>query len=616
MISIKKLNLLLGVVPKLGYSNVAYMLWYRLSLKLGWRQRKFPLGKPITDKFFDATVPITNYPKSWRIKTLQKADCILEGKLTWFHYHSFQVGNPPNWFQNPFDGSVLNNPQKHWTALSDFELNTGDIKILWEPSRFDWLTDLARAYRVSGEEKYLEAINQWLEDWSQHNPKNQGPNWKCGQETSIRLMKLITTAQLLEQYTTATKALKYLIFDHLERIAGNINYAIAQDNNHGTSEAAGLYIGATWLLNQKNKDVSNSKLRKWKKNGRKYLENRILKLIASQGTFAQKSVTYHRVVVDTMSWVLIAMERLNESKFSDTINHRLEKLGEWQHKMIASSNGDVPNIGSNDGAMFDTLHNCDYRDFRPSTQLFFGVLKKQRLFAEGDYDEALFWRYPKQYSSFNLLKIKQTPIEILDRQFLIISHKTTKIYFILPLGNFRPSSSDAFHLDLWHNGNNLLCDSGTYSYNAGEVTDKFKSITAHNSVQVNSQEPMPKISRFLYGNWLKANHIEISITTNKIEFSASYFGFNNNKHFRKLEYDLDKNKLTVRDEVKKNKNTVVNIFWNIPDKLLVEVQLNNLDGFREIRNNLEVSKYYLEKHTISQLSFSTRKNLIITNIKF
>src|SRR5690606_17425749 len=127
---LKKLSLILPILPKLGYRNVAYMVWYRLSMKLGWRKRKFPLGAPTTGRFFKATAPIQNYPESWKTKTLEKANRILEGKLSWFHYHTFQVGNPPNWFQNPFDGSVLNNPKKHWTALSDFELNTGDIKIL------------------------------------------------------------------------------------------------------------------------------------------------------------------------------------------------------------------------------------------------------------------------------------------------------------------------------------------------------------------------------------------------------------------------------------------------------------------------------------------------------
>ena len=34
---------------------------------------------------------------------------------------------------------------------------------------------------------------------------------------------------------------------HLVRIAATLPYAIAQDNNHGTSEAAALFIGGAWL---------------------------------------------------------------------------------------------------------------------------------------------------------------------------------------------------------------------------------------------------------------------------------------------------------------------------------------------------------------------------------
>ena len=39
-----------------------------------------------------------------------------------------------------------------------------------------------------------------------------------------------------------------LVYIHLKRIESTISYAIAQDNNHGTSEAAALFIGGSWLL--------------------------------------------------------------------------------------------------------------------------------------------------------------------------------------------------------------------------------------------------------------------------------------------------------------------------------------------------------------------------------
>lgn len=623
---LKKISLLLPILPKLGYRNVAYMVWYRLSMKLGWRKRKFPLGTSITGTFFKATAPMDNYPESWKSKTLEKANRILEGKLTWFHYHSFQVGNPPNWFLNPFDGSALNNPKKHWTTLSDFELNTGDIKILWESSRFDWLTDLARGYRVTGEEKYIKTLNQWLQDWSQHNPKNQGPNWKCGQETAIRVMKLITTSQILEQDTNATKALQHMVYEHLERIAGNINYAIAQDNNHGTSEAAGLYISATWLLNQKNKEVSYSKLRQWKKRGRNLLENRVLKLIAPHGTFSQRSVTYHRVVVDTMSWVLYAMERYKETPFNEKVTERLLRLGEWQYKMIASKDGDMPNIGSNDGAMFETLHNNDYRDFRPSTQLFFGVLKKQKVFKDVNCDEPLYWRYPNLYKEFSFKTLQSPKIELLDNEFLIIRDSGTKIFLKILSDRSRPSACDALHIDVWYKGINILGDTGSYSYNAGEETVWFKSVEAHNTVQFDNNQQMPKISRFLFGNWVKAEDIQLQNNDDKVVFLTSYKDYRGNVHKRKMEYKFKKHQLSVIDELKQSKGNSAFCRWHMTSECfsknengiifndIATMKIENFDKAQLMSQY--ASLYYMEKHETTCVKVPFKNNVLTSTIKF
>jgi len=612
----KKLSLFLIVIPKLGFRNVGYMVWYRLSMKLGWRKRKFPLGTPVEGPFFKATTPLHNYPEIWKNKTIEKANSILEGNLTWFHYHQFQVGNPPNWFLNPFDNLVLNNPNKHWTALSDFDLNTGDIKILWEPSRFDWLTDLARSYRVTGEEKYLDTVNQWLHDWSTQNPKNQGPNWKCGQETAIRVMKLITTAQILNQDNDALKSLQQMVAEHLERIAGNINYAMAQDNNHGTSEAAGLYIGAVWLLQQK--QPNTKQLEKWKIRGRKLLENRISKLIAPQGTFAQRSVTYHRVVVDTLSWVLYAMERYQEPEFTAKIQDRLEKLGEWQYKLIAAPSGDAPNIGSNDGAMFETLHNGDYRDFRPSTQLFFGILRKQRVFDETSCDEPLFWRYPELYQDFPIIKIKLPEAEVVDNQFLILRGEETHIVLKIPSDQFRPSACDAFHLDVWHQGENILCDSGTYSYNAGAETAWFKSVQAHNTVQFGNAQQMPKLGRFLFGHWLNAEKLQsIQKTGKTVCWEGSFRDYKKRRHTRQIEWDSAKRQLVVTDTFEKPKNEWATIYWHTPLLLKDKFKLSCSDQ-EELKPTVQktpASLYYMQKTEKHTLSYQSTSNRLVTQIQ-
>lgn len=619
---LKKLSLLLPLLPKLGYWNVAYMLWYRTSLKLGMRKAKFSSGNPVKGNFYKSTSLASNYPEVWKPEVRAKAEALMQGQIDYFHHHSFEVGNPPNWFTNPFEDSVLNNPDKHWTELSDFELNTGDIKILWEPSRFDWLTDLARAYKVFGDEKYLIRLNAWLQDWSQKNPKNCGPNWKCGQETAIRVMKLVTASQILDQDFEASQPLQQLIFEYLERISGNINYAIAQDNNHGTSEAAGLYIGSTFLLKQKELHVSSKKLNSYKKRGRKLLVSRILKLIAAEGTFAQQSVTYHRVVVDTLSWVVYAMQRYKEPKFSTQVNDRLLKLGEWQIIMTANKQGNPPNLGSNDGAMFENLHQCGYRDFRPSTQLFFGVFLNKRVYYNQDhdgFDEALWWRYHTSYLNFPLYKSDQPKFGVLDKQFLYIKEEQLGLYMRLPQDQFRPSSSDAFHIDLWIDGDNVLCDSGTYSYNSGSETDRFKSVAAHNTVQFDHHEQMPKISRFLYGSWLKSSILKpLEKKSGIYSFTASYKDYKKNKHHRSFQLDINLGQLTVTDTFDKPIETEATVFWHMPinGELNLKATDQNSGSLRPKISSTEASLYYLEKHPVQNLQFSTLSNQITTQISF
>ncbi|MFV7425598.1 heparinase II/III family protein, partial [Stenotrophomonas geniculata] len=82
---------------------------------------------------------------------------------------------------------------------------------------------------------------------------------------------------------------------HLKRIEPTIDYAIAQDNNHGTSEAAALYIGGAFL--NANKPLPQYK--KWQALGEKWLANRANKLIMHDGGFSQYSINYHRVMLDS-----------------------------------------------------------------------------------------------------------------------------------------------------------------------------------------------------------------------------------------------------------------------------------------------------------------------------
>src|SRR5439155_27177209 len=84
------------------------------------------------------------------------------------------------------------------------------------------------------------------------------------------------------------------------RISLTTLYAVAQDNNHGTSEAAGLFVGGSWLARFGAGDP-RSRGQRWAEKGRKLLNKRVRRLILPDGSFSQHSLTYHRMLLDTLS---------------------------------------------------------------------------------------------------------------------------------------------------------------------------------------------------------------------------------------------------------------------------------------------------------------------------
>ena len=68
-------------------------------------------------------------------------------------------------FSNPLDETVAddNALQQHWSEISDF--SHGDIKCIWELSRFGWVFPLLRTYQATKSKIYADTFWQLVEDW-------------------------------------------------------------------------------------------------------------------------------------------------------------------------------------------------------------------------------------------------------------------------------------------------------------------------------------------------------------------------------------------------------------------------------------------------------------------
>tara|TARA_R110002073_G_scaffold87184_3_gene207110 strand:- start:118 stop:1953 length:1836 start_codon:yes stop_codon:yes gene_type:complete len=517
----------------LGIGNVIRLITYRVLLSAGFFKR-IPVSrvKSAVDFFGPSSLPCTGLPciENWS-----------ETAILFGHIEIPLSRSAPIWSVNVISRVEGGYADLDWWKIPDFDSELGDIKGVWELSRFDWVMAFAQRVR-EGDSSELERLNGWLRNWCENNPSYKGYNWKCGQEASIRVMHLAVAAIVLGQIETASENLLELVRVHLRRIAPSTGYAMAQDNNHGTSEGAALYIGGDWLIRAGDKAGA-----KWKAKGVRLLEERGRRLISEDGTFSQYSTNYHRLVLDTYSLVEVWRSKNDDARFSKILYERLSSASKWLVQMTDQSTGAVPNIGANDSANLLPLTNSSLRDFRPAVQLATALFAKARAIkAEGLYDLQLKWLGVSIPS--NVIVTQDSYIADAGG-FAVLRQSPGTLVMRFPRFRFRPSHSDALHIDLFCAGENFLRDGGSFSYAATEDERKyFSGVASHNTVQFDRREQMPKLGRFLWGSWLKTDYVD-PLTTSKNEqsFGAGYTDRYGASHKRSVRFGLKK--LYVVDEI-------------------------------------------------------------------
>jgi Heparinase II/III-like protein/Heparinase II/III N-terminus len=437
-----------------------------------------------------------------RRRLLGEADALLAGRFRFFRHREVDLGSPPDWLRNPENGFVFN-AARHWIDVPDFAPQQGDIKMVWEASRFASAWVLARAWAATGDGRYAEAFWQLFESWYAANPPNRGPNWKCGQEASLRLMAWTFAVYVLAnaEATTGERLVRMLraVAVHAERIESNIGYALSQNNNHGISEAMGLLTAGLAFPELRRSDA-------WAAKGRRLIERLVRRQVYADGSYVQHSFNYHRLMLHDCLWAAVLAERSGRPLAADVLD-RLRRSYRFLHQMSDAS-GCLPNYGANDGALVMVLDACDYRDYRPVIQLAARVLDGVRLLDDGPHDEPLLWFFGDAALDMPTEDAPRSSVRAAEGGYTTIRREDSWAIIRAHAFGDRPSHADALHVDLWWRGRNLLRDSGTYHYYAEPRFEAFFEATrAHNTVEVDGLSQMDKASRFLWDRWLKARTI-------------------------------------------------------------------------------------------------------------
>ena len=124
----------------------------------------------------------------------REVESLRAGRLRLFGGAEAEVGFPPDWHRDPVTGARY--PENvHWSRIGDFE--RGDVKRVWEAARFGFVYPLVRWHARSGDPACAETFWRLVESFRDANPPNAGVHWKCGQESSLRLMAWCFGLQLV-----------------------------------------------------------------------------------------------------------------------------------------------------------------------------------------------------------------------------------------------------------------------------------------------------------------------------------------------------------------------------------------------------------------------------------
>lgn len=449
------------------------------------------------------------------------ADQAAVGIIFAFSSIKLDYQNPINWHYNPLTKKEID-PSLKWFEIPDFDQESGDIKVVWEASRFTHFYYFMRAYLITGDKKYYQAFSNQLAWWLLNNNYTYGANFKCGQEASLRMINTLMAYNLFKAFDLTSQVdetnVKTLVELSYKKVLSNFFYAHkAIKNNHTFSELAGLIVGGYC-------SGDNDKVKK----AYTLLDKEISLQFAQDGGYRQYSFNYQRFTLQMLAIII---------KMSTKTNINISNLAVIEKSVLLmyqaqAENGDLPNYGSNDGALVFPLSIKDYRDFRPSLNSLYALITNQRLYQKDTLDEEMLWFKNEIVESFKEVEKKSMAFD--DIGLYTLRHKEGFLLIHLNDYQSRPAHFDQLHLDLWHHGYNVFCDSGTYSY-ASKLGDQLALTAAHNTVKIKDIQQMNKKSKFLVINWTKRKDFVFT----KSKFSGTMLSENGYYHQRSVSQTLN-----------------------------------------------------------------------------
>jgi hypothetical protein len=419
------------------------------------------------------------------------AERICSHRFDLLGYEDLDYGPSIDWhFDRVHDKTAPRKPFYRIHYLDFAEV--GDSKVIWELNRHQHLVTLAKAYRLTGEERFArEIISQW-KSWHAQNPYPIGINWASSLEVGFRSLSWIWVLALLEDTTLLTPEFRrdYLHAQalngrHLERYLSTY----FSPNTHLLGEGVALFFLGTLYPGLHGAD-------RWKAQGWRIILQEAERQVNSDGFHFEQSTYYHVYALDFFLHAGL-LASANGVKLPRSFEQILERM--MNALCLLGGAGPPPSFGDDDGGrLFDPRRNRDEHLLDPLST---GAV----LFGRGDFkslagnlhEEAIWLLGESGVGQWDRLEPKSALLKssaLPDSGIYVLALAQSGSQLIIKGGASKAQSrghahADALSLCLQSSGGSLLIDPGACEYvGEGGERDLYRSTSMHNTLMVDGED--------------------------------------------------------------------------------------------------------------------------------
>ncbi|WP_433572629.1 alginate lyase family protein [Streptomyces sp. CA-251247] len=532
------------------------------------RRRRWRSARPdcpsVTGARFTAVLPagtIAAIPPDAAKRLIAEADRLMYGHAEYFGVVRDDLDDP-DWWCDPKTGR-----RAPWGYAFDVpyrnEDAVGDIKQIWELSRHQYLTVLAAAYAITGNERYAERVAEHLRSWWTANPPLRGVHWISGIELGIRLLSWVWIRRLLDGWPGAAGLFEdnpvalNQIWHHQRWLAAFPSRG-SSANNHIIAEAAGQFAAACafgWFPSSA----------RWRAGALRSLERHLHDNTFASGLNRELATEYHGLVLelglaataeaDAAGVPLPASIRLVLQRMTDAL------------AAVVDSRLRPPRQGDADdghGLIVDGAGTDRWASLLATGDAVFGRLAWWPAVTGTDVRTPLLAALIRPHTNTGTAPAATRPASRPDHfadAGMTILRGPGEIWCRCdggPHGFLSIAAhghADALSLEVRHDGVDVLADPGTYCYHGQpEWRQYFRSTLGHNTLQLDGHDQSVSGGPFLWTRHARSRVLTADTSGasegGTARWCAEHDGYQGSVHRRRVELRSAAQELRVVDEVR------------------------------------------------------------------